>query len=125
LQCSTARHAPIHCAQSIIKALRPLEIPIRAGIHTGEVEIAEDDITGIAVHITSRVASLGSTDDIVVSRTIKDLVVGSGLGGRDETALQSRRRTDKRAAASQDARAETPQCAQGPRTFQFVPFRWG
>ena len=46
----------IHCAQSIITALRPLGIPIRAGIHTGEVEIAENDIRGIAVHITSRVA---------------------------------------------------------------------
>jgi class 3 adenylate cyclase len=49
----------IHCAQSIIAALRPLGIAIRAGIHTGEVEIADDDIRGIAVHITSRVAALG------------------------------------------------------------------
>ena len=73
----------IHCAQSIITALRPLEIPIRAGIHTGEVEIADDDIRGIAVHITSRVASLGGADDIVVSRTIKDLVAGSGITFED------------------------------------------
>ena len=73
----------IHCAQSIINALRPLEIPIRAGIHTGEVEIADDDIRGIAVHITSRVAALGSADDIVVSRTIKDLVAGSGISFED------------------------------------------
>ena len=49
----------IHCAQSIITALRFLEMPIRIGIHTGEVEIADDDIRGIAVHITSRVAGLG------------------------------------------------------------------
>ena len=73
----------IHCAQSIITALRPLEIPIRAGIHTGEVEIADNDIRGIAVHITSRVASLGGADDIVVSRTIKDLVAGSGITFQD------------------------------------------
>jgi class 3 adenylate cyclase len=61
----------IHCAQSIIIALRPFGIPIRAGIHTGEVEIVEDDIRGIAVHITSRVASLGGTDDIAVSRRFR------------------------------------------------------
>jgi class 3 adenylate cyclase len=73
----------IRCAQSIITALRPLEIPIRTGIHTGEVEIAENDIRGIAVHITSRVASLGGADDIVVSRTIKDLVAGSGITFQD------------------------------------------
>jgi pimeloyl-ACP methyl ester carboxylesterase len=73
----------IHCAQSIITALRALEISIRAGIHTGEVEIADDDIRGIAVHITSRVASLGGADDIVVSRTIKDLVAGSGITFQD------------------------------------------
>jgi pimeloyl-ACP methyl ester carboxylesterase len=73
----------IHCAQSIITALRPLEIPIRAGIHTGEVEIADDDIRGIAVHITSRVAGFGGADDIVVSRTIKDLVAGSGITFED------------------------------------------
>src|ERR1700730_544952 len=64
-------------------ALRPLGIPIRAGIHTGEIEIANDDIRGIAVHITSRVASLGSADNIVVSRTIKDLVAGSGISFED------------------------------------------
>jgi pimeloyl-ACP methyl ester carboxylesterase len=73
----------IHCAQSIITALRPLEIPIRAGIHIGEVEIADSDISGIAVHITARLADLGSTEDIVVSRTIKDLVAGSGISFED------------------------------------------
>jgi class 3 adenylate cyclase len=73
----------IHCAQSIMSALRPLGIPIRAGIHTGEVEIAGHDIRGIAVHITSRVASLGGTDDILVSRTIKDIVAGSGITFED------------------------------------------
>ena len=69
----------IHCAQSIIAALRPLGISIRAGIHTGEIEIADNDVSGIAVHITSRVASLGGADDVVVSRTIKDIVAGSGI----------------------------------------------
>jgi class 3 adenylate cyclase len=49
----------------------------------GEVEISNGDIRGIAVHITSRVADLGSTDDIVVSRTIRDLVAGSGISFDD------------------------------------------
>ena len=49
----------------------------------GEVEIAGDDIRGIAVHITSRVATLGGRDDIVVSRTIKDIVAGSGITFED------------------------------------------
>ena len=73
----------IHCAQSIMTALRPLGIPICAGIHTGEVEIAGHDIRGIAVHITSRVATSGGTDDILVSRTIKDIVAGSGITFED------------------------------------------
>jgi class 3 adenylate cyclase len=64
-------------------ALRPLEIPIRAGVHTGEVAIADNDISGIAVHTTARLADLGSTVDIVVSRTIKDLVAGSGISFED------------------------------------------
>jgi class 3 adenylate cyclase len=73
----------IHCTQSIMTALRPLGIAIRAGLHTGEVEIADGDIRGIAVHITSRLADLGRSDDIVVSRTIKDLVAGSGISFED------------------------------------------
>jgi class 3 adenylate cyclase len=73
----------IQCAKAMVTALRSLGLQIRAGIHTGEVEIAGDDIRGIAVHITSRVASLGGTDDIVVSRTIKDIVAGSGIKFED------------------------------------------
>jgi pimeloyl-ACP methyl ester carboxylesterase/class 3 adenylate cyclase len=73
----------IHCAQSIVTALRPLGISIRIGIHTGEVEFVDDDLKGIAVHITSRVAGLAGADDIVVSRTIKDLVAGSGISFDD------------------------------------------
>ena len=73
----------IHCAQSINAELHRLGIPIRVGIHTGEVELVDDDVRGIAVHIASRVASLGRANDIVVSRTIKDLVAGSGISFED------------------------------------------
>jgi class 3 adenylate cyclase len=81
-QPSTARRA-LSCAQSINAELHRLGIPIRAGIHTGEVELVDDDVRGIAVHIASRVAGLGRADDIVVSRTIKDLVAGSGISFED------------------------------------------
>ena len=73
----------VHCARSIIMALHPLGIPIRAGIHIGELEIGDNDIRGIAVHITSRVTALGNADDIVVTRTIKDLVAGSSISFED------------------------------------------
>lgn len=69
----------IQCAQSIVTALRPFALPIRVGIHTGEVELANEDVRGIAVHIASRIADLGRADDIIVSRTIQDLVAGSGI----------------------------------------------
>ncbi len=54
-------------------------MPVRAGVHTGEVEFTANDVRGIAVHIASRVAGLGRANDVVVSRTVKDLVAGSGI----------------------------------------------
>ncbi len=69
----------IHCAAAIRDALRKLDIPVRAGVHTGEVELTDKDVRGIAVHIASRVASLSNANDVVVSRTVKDLVAGSGI----------------------------------------------
>jgi hypothetical protein len=52
-------------------------------VHTGEVELAEKDVRGIAVHIASRVAHVGRADDVLVSRTVKDLVAGSGIKFED------------------------------------------
>jgi pimeloyl-ACP methyl ester carboxylesterase/plasmid stabilization system protein ParE len=69
----------IHCARAIRDSLRRLDVPVRIGVHTGEVELAEDDVRGIAVHIASRVAHIGGADDVLVSRTVKDLVAGSGI----------------------------------------------
>jgi class 3 adenylate cyclase len=70
----------IRCASAIQRALRDLGIEIRAGIHTGEIELREaGDIGGIAVHIASRVMGLASAGEILVSRTVVDRVVGSGL----------------------------------------------
>jgi class 3 adenylate cyclase len=56
---------------------------VRAGLHTGECEIRGDDIGGIAVHIGARVSVLAGPNDVVVSRTLRDLVIGSGLEFED------------------------------------------
>jgi class 3 adenylate cyclase len=70
----------IRCAQSIQQVVQPLGIKIRAGLHTGEIETRpNEDIAGIAVHIASRVSSLADQNEILVSRTVVDLVAGSGI----------------------------------------------
>ncbi|MDP3938573.1 MAG: adenylate/guanylate cyclase domain-containing protein, partial [Deltaproteobacteria bacterium] len=58
-------------------------LQIRAGLHTGECELAGDKIAGIAVHTASRVMGLAGAGEIFVSRTVKDLVAGSGLSFED------------------------------------------
>jgi pimeloyl-ACP methyl ester carboxylesterase/plasmid stabilization system protein ParE len=73
----------IHCAGAIRDSLRRLDLPVRIGVHTGEVELAESDVRGIAVHIASRVANIGGANDVLVSRTVKDLVAGSGIKFED------------------------------------------
>ncbi len=73
----------IHCARAISESLRQLGLPVRIGVHTGEVELLSDDVRGIAVHIASRVANLGNANDVLVSRTVKDLVAGSGITFED------------------------------------------
>jgi class 3 adenylate cyclase len=73
----------VRCARAIADAVKPLEIQIRAGVHTGEIELAGDDVRGIAVHIGARIAALASADEVLVSRTVKVLVAGSGLSFED------------------------------------------
>jgi class 3 adenylate cyclase/predicted esterase len=69
----------IRCACSIVDEVRPLGIQIRAGLHTGEVEMRGNDLAGIAVHTGARVAGLAGPDEVLVSGTVKDLVAGSGI----------------------------------------------
>jgi class 3 adenylate cyclase len=74
----------VRCAQAIVGSVRPLGIAIRAGLHTGEVEIRDDnDVAGIAVNIASRISHLAGSEEILVSGTVKDLVAGSGLAFED------------------------------------------
>jgi class 3 adenylate cyclase len=76
----------IRCAMAIRDAVRLLGIEVRAGLHTGECEIRGDDIGGIAVHIGARVSALAGPNDVIVSSTLKDLVIGSGLEFDDRGA---------------------------------------
>ena len=73
----------VRCAAAITEAVRPLDIELRAGVHTGECEPPGDDLGGIAVHIAARIGALASPSEVLVSSTVKDLVVGSGLRFRD------------------------------------------
>jgi class 3 adenylate cyclase len=69
----------IRCAVAIRDALREMSLEIRAGLHTGEIELQGDDVAGIAVHIGARVSALAGAGEIMLSRTVVDLVAGSGL----------------------------------------------
>jgi len=73
----------VRCAQAIGEAIDALGLEIRAGVHTGEIELAGEEIRGIAVHIGARVAALAGPGEVLVSQTVKDLVAGSALTFED------------------------------------------
>ena len=72
----------VRCAQAILGDLHQLGCEAYAGLHAGEIELVGDDIAGIAVHIAARVLSCAAPGEVLVSRTIKDLVAGSGCSFR-------------------------------------------
>jgi class 3 adenylate cyclase len=69
----------VRCALAIRDAVKELGVEIRAGVHTGECEVMADKVGGIAVHIGARVMARARPSEVLVSRTVKDLVAGSGL----------------------------------------------
>lgn len=69
----------IACARAVADALGPRGLRIRAGVHTGEIELREQDVAGIGVVIARRVCDLADADEVLVSRTVKDLVTGSAI----------------------------------------------
>jgi class 3 adenylate cyclase len=73
----------IRCAEAVRDAIGGLGIQVRAGIHTGECEVMDNDIGGMAVHIAARVSGMAGAGEILVSRTVRDLVVGSGIEFQD------------------------------------------
>ena len=78
----------IRCARAIADKVRALDITLRAGLHTGECELVGDDIGGMAVNIGARIGALAGADEVLVSSTVKDLVVGSGISFSDRGAQQ-------------------------------------
>jgi class 3 adenylate cyclase/esterase/lipase len=69
----------IHCARAAVDSVRELGVEIRAGLHTGEVEVMGDDVGGMAVHIAARVGAKAEAGEVLVSSTVRDLVVGSRI----------------------------------------------
>jgi class 3 adenylate cyclase len=115
----------IRCAESLRADAEALGIEIRAAIHTGECELLEADIGGLAVHIAARILGQAAPGDILVSRTVRDLVVGSGTGFEDRGSVELRGvpgswqllavdRHGARAGSAEAELASTP--TPGPRT---------
>jgi class 3 adenylate cyclase len=73
----------IRCAEAVLEGARGLGLEIRAGLHTGEVELAGEKVRGIAVHIGARVSAEAAPGEVLVSSTVKDLVAGSGIEFED------------------------------------------
>jgi class 3 adenylate cyclase/pimeloyl-ACP methyl ester carboxylesterase len=80
----------IRCAEALRADAETLGIQIRAGIHTGECELLDGDIGGLAVHIAARILGQAGAGEILVSRTVRDLVVGSGTGFEDRGSVELR-----------------------------------
>ena len=80
----------IRCAEALRDDAENLGIEIRIGIHTGECELMDADIGGIAVHIAARILGHAGAGDIIVSSTVRDLVVGSGTGFEDRGTVELR-----------------------------------
>jgi pimeloyl-ACP methyl ester carboxylesterase len=78
----------IRCACAIVEGMREIELDVRAGLHTGECELVDGKVAGIAVHTGARVASHASPGEVLVSSTVKDLVAGSGIRFDDRCARE-------------------------------------
>ena len=70
----------VRCASAIVASVRELGLEVRAGVHTGEIEQADESVRGIAVHIGARIATAAPPGEVLVSSTVKDIVAGSGIG---------------------------------------------
>jgi pimeloyl-ACP methyl ester carboxylesterase len=115
----------IRCAEALRVEAETLGIKIRAGIHTGECELRDNRIGGIAVHIAARIVGRADPGEILVSRTVGDLVVGSGTGFEDRGSVELRgvpgtwqllavERKGPRAGSAEAELISTP--TPGPRT---------
>ena len=80
----------IECASAIRDGVRPLGLEVRAGLHTGECELAGDDVRGMAVNIGARIGAIAAANEVLVSGTVKDLVAGASLRSRTAASTSSR-----------------------------------
>jgi class 3 adenylate cyclase len=78
----------VRCACAISEGVRRLGIELRAGLHTGECEVVDGKVGGIAVHIGARVAARAGPSEVLVSSTVRDLVAGSGLAFEERGAAE-------------------------------------
>ena len=78
----------IRCGRAIAEAAPSIGLQVRVGLHCGEVEVMEEDVGGIAVHIAARVGALADAGEVLVTSTVKDLVAGSGIQFEDRGAKQ-------------------------------------
>ena len=69
----------IRCGCAVVEAVKALDLDVRAGLHTGECELVDGKVGGIAVHIGARVAAQAAPGEVLVSSTVRDLVAGSGI----------------------------------------------
>jgi class 3 adenylate cyclase len=104
----------IRCAWDIRDTLRRTGLDVRCGLHTGEVSQRNGDVAGIAVHIGARVSSVAEPGEVLVTRTVRDLVAGSGIAfaDRGEHALKG----------VSDRGRSTPRAADAPRAYVSANF---
>jgi class 3 adenylate cyclase len=76
----------IRCGGAIAETAHSADLEVRVGLHSGEVEVMEEDVGGIAVHIAARVGTLAGAGEVLVTSTVKDLVAGSGIEFADRGA---------------------------------------
>ncbi len=88
LACFSTPTAAVACAKAIVRRLDGAGLPVRAGLHSGECELRGDDLAGLAVHIAARVGALAAPGEVLVSRTVADLLVGSGLPFEDHGRVE-------------------------------------
>ena len=85
---STPPETAVRCARAIVESVHELGLEVRAGLHTGEFEMVDGAVRGIAVHLGARVAGKAGPGEVLVSSTVKDLVAGSGLQFRDRGRVE-------------------------------------
>ncbi|RZN12107.1 hypothetical protein CWO91_05235 [Bradyrhizobium genosp. SA-3] len=100
----------IRCAAAISERVRSLDLQVRGGVHTGEIEVKPDDVSGIAVHIAARICALAGAGEVLVSNTVRDLVAGANfrfgdcgfhaLKGLDEAVHLYRAETEEHVRAT-------------------------